>query len=122
GEDLEFLDPVLRKVVRLTAVELHLVRRAVDDDAVAERPLAGDRHPGALARTRRVRRRRTRRERRERAEIARDGRQIVDLFVGDDRRGFSFRLDRQTFWDAFYLRGQASHLHLEVAAEVFSEA
>ena len=49
GQHLKFLNPVLRELVRLPAVELHLVRRAVDDDAVGERPLPGDRHPGALA-------------------------------------------------------------------------
>src|SRR5439155_10610808 len=57
GQYLEFLDPVLRKIVRLATVELHLVRRAVDDDAVRERPLAGDRDaralPGAGGRRRR---------------------------------------------------------------------
>ena len=122
GEDLEFLDPVLGKVVRLTAVELHLVRRAVDDDAVGEGPLAGDRHAGALARTRRVRRRRAGRERRERAEIARDGRQIVDLFVGDDRRQRALRLDRHTLRDDVNRLGHASDLHREVDGQVLADA
>ena len=40
GQHLEFLDPVLRKIVRLPPVELHLIRRAVHDDAVCEWPLA----------------------------------------------------------------------------------
>ena len=102
GEDvlvLKFLNPVLRELVRLAAVELHLVGRAIHDNPVGERSLPGDRHPSALAGPRGRRGGCSRRDDRQRAEIPSDGRKVVELLVADNRGQRALRLNRHALSD-----------------------
>ncbi len=121
-QHLELLNPVLWKVVRLSAVELHLVRCAVDDDPVAEWTLARDGHAGALSRAGGVRRRGPRGNCRERAEVARDRRQIVDLLVGDDRSERALRFNGDRPRDDVHGFRNAANLHDEVDGKILPNA
>ena len=53
-------------------------------------------------------------------KFARDGRQIVDLFVGDDRRDRALRLDGDALSHDLHRLGDAAHLHRDIDREVLA--